>query len=155
MIVRLTLSLFLLGAPLAAQNGPVKTDSSSASASYLRNALWIDGSAIREGAGGRLISRISPFTVGDLESIVVGDSAKAYARVFAHQERQGLYSIFAAIGLAAGAVAINQESDELRPVPSAMLVSALVLDVYGVVRLVRSQRSAVKSVFWHNLQFAK
>jgi hypothetical protein len=158
------LVLLLLPAALMASR-PLRAQSDSvqrASCSYDACALRQDGGAIRRGLSGEKVANIGVFSATNLSSIVRGDSATSYARLFNREYRRGNRMMWGGLALTEGAViAVLQRmrDDQHFAAPESVLVGValggFVISQVGSKSLRRARTAASKALWWHNRDLSR
>lgn len=165
------------GAPAFAQGEtdsvavtPTCSDSVRPGATYARCALWLDGSSLRRGSDTALVARASFFRSLRLSPYLLGDSARAYARLYERDVRRANL-LYAASLVVTGAAVILLNSYHCRPEPpfgicanndnlyvigTGVLLGAGFGFAFGSIPFTaRAQRAAARALWWHNANFGR
>lgn len=147
------LAAVLASSALGAQSDSVRR----ASCPYDACALRQDGGAIRRGLSGEKVANIGVFSATDLTSVVRGDSATEYARVFNREYRRANRMLWGGLVLTEGSLLITlarMRDDQHFGAPEGALVGVavggFVISQVGGVSLRRARGAASKALWWHN-----
>jgi hypothetical protein len=157
-LLSLSLSALIMSSAVAAQSpSAVRT-----SCAYDTCALRQDGGAIRRGLAGEKVANIGVFSATDLTSIVRGDSAAEYARLFNREYRHGNRWFWGGLVLTEGSLIIMLErmrDDQHFAVPESALVGVaiggFVVSEIGSRSLRRARTAASKALWWHNRDLSR
>lgn len=159
---RLFLALLLSSITVVGTLGAQPDSSPRAACSYDACALRQNGGAILRGMTGEKVANIGVFTATDLTSIVRGDSALTYARIFHREYRRGNRLMWGGLILTEGsliAVLERMRDDAHFAAPETALtgvaISGVVISQIGGRYLRRARDAASKALWWHNRDLAR
>lgn len=150
--------------PLSSNAARAQVATAESTCTYERCALWIDGAAVRRGAGGVVVLRDGLFRPMRLRDLVGGaDSAGYWASSFERRARVG--QVFTKAGLAAFVVGAGAQyirlrnstnsRDDATAVEFGLVLSGTASVFVGsfIRRTANPLRS--RAVWWYNRRFAR
>lgn len=154
---RLLFALFLSATMVAGALGAQSDSAPPTACSYDACALRQNGGAILRGMTGEKVANLGVFSATDLTSIVRGDSALTYARVFHREYGRGNRLLWGGLILGEGSLIVIRErmrDDAHFAAPETALVGValggFVISEVGGMYLRRARDAASKAIWWHN-----
>lgn len=152
----------------AGTDGQVCADSANAAATYARCALMLEGGVVRRGIDAVAVGRPGVFRPIRLERLVVGDSARMFARNYERRARQGNFLTAVGAALMITGLVISDEHnapdcppgifcEDTRNETAAvgLVIAGAGISVISLPFHLKAQRASVRAIWWNNARFAR
>jgi hypothetical protein len=136
----------------------------AATGMYRRCALWMEGSKVRRGEDGAVVTRQFLIMPPKLSHFVVGDSALAYANLFERRSKQSTALYVLGVALVAISIANAECGGQYNGCAYdygfdspgfPLLIAGAVAGGLGAHFRVRATRAGQQAIWWNNARFAR